>query len=395
MSDIFFLFLIVSFILAAFARDRVIFAILYLFASALLLGWFWSRRSLRSLIATRKFTPYAFLQDKIRVNLTVQNTGWLPITWSRLLDALPTELSESGSFRRILSFGPKEIHVLTYELFAKKRGYYRIGPLSLTSGDVLGLAGEVRIEREPDFLTIFPKVVPLKFIRLPSSSPIGVIRHIQPIFEDPSRSAGKREYYPGDSMRRIDWKASAAVGNIQVKVFDPSIDLLVFLFLNLNVREYETRYLTSATELAITTTASIARWVIDQRLATGIFINGIDAANSQRNFDLIQPHKGRVQLLRILELLARSQFGDLPSIQDYIVSHGGSLGWGTTIILITGMADDKLFDKLYQLRRSGINIVLILCGEVGNAREIEVRARYFDIPVHLFNSERDLDIWRK
>jgi hypothetical protein len=88
-------------------------------------------------------------------------------------------------------------------------------------------------------------------VRLPSRSPIGTLRHTQPIFEDPSRVRGKRDYTTGDSLRRVDWKATATTGRLQVKQFEPSIALETALFLNLNADEYLQRTRLDATELAI------------------------------------------------------------------------------------------------------------------------------------------------
>ena len=54
----------------------------------------------------------------------------------------------------------------------------------------------------------------LTSLSLPSHSPLGTLRHTQPIFEDPSRVTGKRDYISGDSLRRVDWKATAATGRL-------------------------------------------------------------------------------------------------------------------------------------------------------------------------------------
>jgi hypothetical protein len=42
-----------------------------------------------------------------------------------------------------------------------------------------------------------------------------------------------------------------------------------------------------------------------------------------------------------------------------------------------------------------MNVVLILCGHVIEAKQIKSRAQHFGIPVHHFMSEQDLDVWRK
>src|SRR3972149_2468824 len=56
----------------------------------------------------------------------------------------------------------------------------------------------------------------------PPQSPMGNLPPPQPIFEDPSRVIGKRDYVAGDSLQRVDWKATAVVGRLQVKQYQPS-----------------------------------------------------------------------------------------------------------------------------------------------------------------------------
>jgi hypothetical protein len=54
-----------------------------------------------------------------------------------------------------------------------------------------------------------------------------------------------------------------------------------------------------------------------------------------------------------------------------------------------------LLKELYQARRSGQNVVLILAGAVTHTQEIQNRASHFGIPVVSIPDERGLDIWRK
>jgi uncharacterized protein (DUF58 family) len=97
--------------------------------------------------------------------------------------------------------------------------------ITLQSGDLFGLSEGIAHEGIKDFITVFPKIIPLAQIRLPSRSPSGTLHHREPIFEDPSRILGKREYISGDSLRRVDWKASAISGQLIVKLFEPSFAL--------------------------------------------------------------------------------------------------------------------------------------------------------------------------
>ena len=54
-----------------------------------------------------------------------------------------------------------------------------------------------------------------------------------PLFEDPFLSGGVREYTPEDSMRKIHWKASARMGNWQVKTAEYTASTPVVILLNL------------------------------------------------------------------------------------------------------------------------------------------------------------------
>ena len=71
------------------------------------------------------------------------------------------------------------------------------------------------------------------------------------------------------------------------------------------------------------------------------------------------------------------------------------LTWGTTLIVITGGADDDLLNELYQARRSGQNAILVLAGPVAYATEIKKRASRYGIQTVSILNERGLDIWRK
>lgn len=394
MIDIALVFLVSILVMAALARDSFVFAILYLFLGVYVLGRWWSQRALDSLKVHRRFDGYAFIGDVVRVQLEISNTSRLPLLWLRVQEFLPSEISQTGSYRKVESCGPRESIQLTYHLAPRYRGYYPVGPLRLQSGDLLGLAGTQTLEFPAEYLIVFPKIIPLSNTQLPPSSPIGVLRAQQPIFEDPNRPIGKRDYFVGDSQRRIDWKSSAASGRLQVKLFEPSIDMQVMVSLNLFEGDYQTKFKTAAVELAIVTAASIVNWTIERKINTGIHINGFDAAAAQNLLEPIAMSKGRTHLVRILEALARAKIGADQPIHELLHSEMTTLGWGTTFILITGQADDLLLAGLNRLRRRGVNVVLIICGAVKDYQMIASQARYAGITSYHFVNEQDLDIWR-
>jgi uncharacterized protein (DUF58 family) len=385
--------LVVLLVVAAIVKGGFAFTVFYLFLLIYIVSLVWTRQSARNLTCERKFEKRAFWGEEVPVSLQIRNHGWLPIPWLYIYESLPFELSGGSFVKRLISLGPHAAMEINYKLSCYKRGYYAVGPFTTKYGDTLGLAEVQELEKKADNITVYPRIVPLAHVDLPSRSPIGTLRHHQPIFEDPSRMRGKRDYTASDSLRRVDWKASAAVGRLQVKQFEPSISLQTVIFLNLNYREYPRHYI-DATELSIVVASSLANWVVEQKQSIGLVTNGIDPHADNRKVKPILPGKGTGQLIRILDTLARVQGSDTESINSLLNRETPSLPWGTTIAVITGEVTEALFDQLFQAKRRGQNITLMITGHSANIKLARQQARQFGFPIYAFADEKSLDIWR-
>ena len=380
---------------AAFLRDDFAFTLVYLLVGVFLVGSWWSRQSISGVTFKRKFLTRAFLGEKIKVELEIHNKKWIPIPWLRIREGLPVQLSGPDAFNRVLTLSPRAKEKFTYMLEARKRGYYTIGPLFLSTGDLIGLGSkELLNEGQAEYLTVFPKVVSLVNLKFPSHSPMGSLRHTQPIFEDPTRVIGKRDYVAGDSMRRVDWKTSAVIGRMQVKLFEPSIALETMTFLDLNMQSYHYRARIDSTELAIVIAASVGNWIIDKGQTTGLYTNGVDPLAVDGKAQLLPSRSGRAHLIRVLETLARIQTCDNGEIfATQIQNHRVHLPWGTTLIVVTGSVGDGLLNELHQAHRAGQNAVIIISGRAVGVKDIQTRASYFGIPVIPIVNENDLERW--
>ncbi len=395
MGDYIYFLLIVLIFIAVVLREDTVLTLVYLLVGAMIAGLWWSRRGLAALRAKRVFPERVFFGERVPIRLEISNSGWLPMIWLQIHESLPANLVVPPFFRQVVSLGFRGRQGFDYLVEGRRRGYYPIGPLNLHSGDPLGVVDEQQVIIPADYLTVYPRIIPLTKVSLPSHSPLGTLRHKQPIFEDPSRVSGKRDYISGDSMRRIDWKATASSGRLQVKLFEPSIALETSIFLNLNSQEYDYRTRIDATELAIVVASSLANWIIGQRQAVGLVTNGVDPNQENANPQPVPPRRGRGHLMRILDVLARVEVGEVPPLTQLLRQEAPHLSWGTTLIIITNQTGEALFDELFQARRSGLNAVLILCGQVSGFAEILHKAEYFGFPLYNFLSEKDLDIWRK
>jgi uncharacterized protein (DUF58 family) len=387
--------LIILIVLAGFLRDDFSLTLIYLFVGAFFAGTWWSRRSLANVRPERTFNDHAFLGEQVHVRLRVRNLGWLPLPWLEVRETLPVNLVGPTVFRRATALGPRAESHFEYALEARKRGYYPLGPMLVSSGDVIGLNAPARSEGRTEYLTVYPNIVPLTSVTIPSHSPQGTLRHFRPIFEDPTRVFGKREYVAGDSLRRVDWKSTAVTGRLQVKLFEPSIALETLICLNLNAEDYHYRTRIDDTELAIVIAASLANWIAGKDQTVGLRVNGADPLLSDGRPRYYPPRKGKMHLIRLLETLARVDLARESPFTPVLKQQRYHLSWGTTLLVITGAADQGLIEELYQARRGGQNAVLILAGRGLSSEETRRTAGFFGIPVVPILTERDMDIWRR
>jgi len=393
MSD-FFLFILILFAIAALLRIDFFFSVLYLFFGLYVLARAWTGRALQAIGHRRRFEDRAFLGERVTVELEITNQGLLPLPWLRIHECLPIELTTPNFFRRVLTLLPRERTSFSYQLHCRRRGYYPLGPLFLNTGDLFGLEERGAKGAKVDHLIVYPKIVPLERLGLPSRSPFVSLPSGPRLFEDPARVRGVRDYHAGDSPRHINWKTSASQGQLLVKQYEPAIAQEVAIFLNLNAAEYGRRRREAATELAIVVAASLANHLIGQCQAVGLCTNGRDPLSREGQPVTLPPRKERAHLMGMLDILARIEAAETTPFVELLRREGRRLPWATTLVVITGREDETLFDALFQLRRAGFSAALILVDVRGRPSLTQRRVEELGIPVHRVRSEEDMDLWR-
>jgi uncharacterized protein (DUF58 family) len=396
-------FLIVLIAVAFFTRVEFFFYLLYALFGIFVLGRLWAQRSVRAVALQRMHEERLFLGDQVPVQLEIHNTGWLPVLWLRLNDGVPLELGSSALHRWVISLAPHERQILSYTVKGRRRGYYRLGPLATLGGDLLGSATYRGRHHHDNLVIVYPKIVPLRELGFPSQSPFGTLPSRQRLFEDPTRIRGVRDYQPGDSLRRMDWKTSARVGALQVRRYEPTMALETGILLNLDSDDYPPQDCRDATERGIVVAASLATHLIEKRQAVSLATNGRDplqdppTAEEARTASTLPLRKGREHLMQVLDLLARiertSEDEAVPFL-DLLSRRTLALPWGSTVAIITPREIEGLFDTLLTLRRRGLLPILVL---LLPDREFTLTARRADqIGAQAIRiwSEQDLDVWR-
>jgi uncharacterized repeat protein (TIGR01451 family) len=357
-----------------------------------------ARHWIGNLGAARECEPVtAEIGDTVPVTLTVTNSGLLPVPWVLVEDILPTSLAGAAGSRLIVKgkrmqlckLRPKGKITLKYQLELKMRGYYQIGPMVLESGDLFGLHRRYRAVTEPHFLLVYPKVVPLLGFDLESRRPVGEIRLLHRLYEDPTRIAGVREYQRGDPLNRIHWRATARTGTLHCKMYEPSTIAGATIVLDFHQAGYGSRGEPFRSELAVTAAASLANAVYETGQQVGLVTNGRDAADRIRveGWDqdfrtrraalqapamhdqstrlqpqVIETRRGVEQFQRIRETLGRVELTDGLTFAQLILEMEGRLPRDATLVAILPEVPVETALSLGNLHRQGyaVSAVLIL-----------------------------------
>ncbi len=378
---------IALFLLSLLLRQSLLFTVSLALLLTAGLARLWNRYCFTGLEFRRQISPRrAFPGELVELTTEVVNRKLLPLAWLEVDDDIPRELELEGG-NPLPSHRPNRYQISNllalrwyervrrrYRLRCTTRGCYTLGPVLMRSGDIFGL-GMNQVEVDAiDSMLVYPQVVPLTTLGLPAVNPFGEMRARQQLFEDPLRMVGVRPYAPGDSPRRMHWKATARTGQLQVRQFEATTSLRLAVFLNMNTfgpywwwQGHDPEVL----ELAITSAASVASWGMEQGFQVGVYANGSiryshsaeDRPTEVADRVRVPPGRDPEQLVAVLEALARVLPFATVSIEQMLRAEARNLPWGTTVVLITAILTEEMVEILRAIKSAGHQIAVLLIGE--------------------------------
>jgi uncharacterized protein (DUF58 family) len=345
--------------------DKVFFALLGL----LIVAKFWSRFSLGGLRLTRDTkTDRAQVGQPLLERVRIENRSRIAKLWVELIDH-----SDLPGHRvsRVVHLGANDATRWRVETICARRGRFRIGPMTLRSGDPFGLFPMEKLVPDTHELLVYPATVDLSAFALPIGElPGGTAIQRRTPFVTPN-AAGIRDYFPGDAFNRISWTATARAGRLMVKEFelDPTADIWIAVDLNASVQAGASGistlpnftggevplsfWLDSTEEYAVTIAASLARHFLNQNRNVGLL-------GSSRQPISIPTDRGGRQMLKILEQLAVARAdGDVP-FGELLLAEGSQFTRNSTVIVITSSIDEEWVQSLIGIVSRHVQCVAVV-----------------------------------
>ncbi|MBW7884517.1 MAG: DUF58 domain-containing protein [Caldilineaceae bacterium] len=373
-------FLLVSAVAAwiiAFNTGRdLAFSLSYLLSGILVISYVWSWNSVRG-VAIRRVarTRRSQVGQYAEEHFEVTNRSIWPKLWLELVDQ--STLPWHSASRVVSALRRKGTQRWLVKTLCTQRGRFRLGPLTLRSGDPLGIFYNEQRLPATGVILVYPLTVDITSFE-PSISELsgGEARHRR-TYQVTTNVAGVREYATGDSFSRIHWPTTARARRLMVKEFelDPTADIWLYLDLyakaaaalpwrpeppesplfSSDLRPRTRMRLDlppSTTEYGVTIAASLARYFIARNRAVGMNSRG-------RTREFVQSDRGERQLNKFLEGLAVvDAAGDLP-FANIIATDGVRLNRNDTLVAISPDPSIEWAVALQMLQRRGVNSIAI------------------------------------
>ena len=355
------------------------------------LAWLLTYRAASHIDITRHCsTREAEIGETVTVRVRITNRSVLPVPWMIVEDMILPELPASGVRGELTWLMPGRDTVLEYTLLCQRRGYYRIGPVLIETGDYFGVFRRFMARPPLHYLTVYPRALPIGRMLVPTSRPIGEVRQRFAFLEDPTRPAGVREYMRGDPLRRIHWKATAHTGQLHSRVYERTRIQGANIVIEFHREAWRGDDADGRRELAVTVAASIAAHLRDRHQRFGLISNGLDGARMieawpsevdaasrseaakvlerrepPERFEpvVVPPGRGDETLDLVMGALARLVPGTGLTLPALIAREHPAWSRELAMLLIVPGIDDELLRSVGILRGARFAVGMIVIGE--------------------------------
>lgn len=242
-----------------------------------------------------------------------------------------------------------------------KRGVFRITGLEITFAGLFMNEINVLKSESGCEITVYPEAADASELRIVNSRISGEVQRKKYMLEDPFVFRGIRDYTSNDSLKNINWKASARTGNLMVNEYDESFSKNVCILLNLE-ENGALRY-DAVDEEAISIAAGIAQMLISQGINVSMISNGCDVDNHNRI--IINGGAGMGHLNNINTALARIDTGiDMEEYSELLERvlelDSGKSEYEYIYVLISASRRKGLQETVNKIRRFQDDIVWIV-----------------------------------
>ncbi|KMK75007.1 DUF58 domain-containing protein [Alkalihalobacillus pseudalcaliphilus] len=334
----------------------------------------YQKKSLQGIEYERTIKDRAvFAGENTEMTEVIANKKLLPLPWIRLESKMDKSLVFKSQknlsivgeayHRSLFTLAPYQKIKRRHQIHCVKRGFYQLKTVTMTSGDLFGFVQVFETLHIKCNLVVYPQLVELKDLPLPSKSFQGDTIVRRWIMEDPFINAGVRKYAHGDTFKNVNWKASARTGDLQVnkKDYTANYHLLIYINFDQNYMNWSRVNYEQQMEKAISYAATLATYTINHGIETGFGGNSFALEfsgdfNGFRKPIRLAARTGRPHLHHLYETLAKAQLATSISFAQFLQEDVDRRQKGKDIIILTEQLDSDAKNKIESLQRLGNSV---------------------------------------
>jgi len=296
-----------------------------------------------------------------------------PVLWAKVNDL--SNISSKNTNKIVAWIPGLSSREYIRRTILEKRGIFTLGPTTFSVGDPFGFFEKKLYFDSIEKIVILPRYQKLNYFPEPTGYLSGGVARKTRNTEVSPYAVSVRDYYPGDPLRRIDWKTTARIEKLMVKEFEEDPQSTVWVFLDSDIKyvfenysknqstndKYfswskiateEPKWFPNSFEHQISLAASICDYYIANNRFVGFYANGQKPIS-------ISPEGGVRQLDKILEMLASLNPSKEQGVTELLLSQGNKLGTASTLIVISSSNSPDLVESLKRLQQKQYSIILI------------------------------------
>lgn len=231
-----------------------------------------------------------------------------------------------------------------------RRGQYSIDEVELVGSDYFLRRRCLERREKHVSLIVYPSFVSVKRIIPLFEKNYGEMATTTPVFEDPFEYVGVREYKPGDSMSRINWKASARTGRWQVRTSAFTAGQPAVILLNLESPGTFTNM--AAMEENIRIAYSLIFYLDKRGIPTTILSNGSGGVHLAGN--------GRGHMAAVRRQLATINYDKVTKTGAELLQNAVSRMSGNEhVFFVSSAGKSEIRQQLTELRKRGMSVTWV------------------------------------
>lgn len=319
-----------------------------------------------------------FEGERVAVTVTLEARTSIPLI--ELHEPLsPLVRLVGGANRRVFTLRRGERTEWRYEVECVRHGRLRFGLVRARLWDRGGLHVLDEEHRDPKFVRVYPRAMPLHRLPRPLRTQTSVGNYVAPTFGEGLEPGEIRPFTAGDRVRHVNWRASLRFGSLYVTQYHQERNADVVLMLDALAHVGAARR--TSLDVSVRAAASLAATYLARKDRVGL----VEYGGTLR---WVKPGSGLAQYERLLDALVQADVRPTYVAKDLALVPPRVLPPQALVIALSPLTDPRFETAAIDLAARGFDLVILAISPIALTREAMAPSPALDLVCRLWALER-------